>query len=185
MCAACFAALPAAAVAQAPLQPPYDMRWGDSPEKLIQWASKHSMDVHITMPGDQPDLRIIRIRPSQGMVPETDRVRSIEGRFLHGRMFELAAHYEDAEAPYEVMLTRFEELRRRLSVEHGALAANRVLREVEEGFVIRTRSFHREPVKGLFLLLTLTTIEDPTRGSLARFSLVYRNENLQAELKER
>lgn len=173
------------AMAQAPLQPPYDMRWGDSPEKMIQWASRHSMDVRITMPGDQPDLRIIRIGPATGMVPEADGVRAVEGRFLNGRMFEFSAHYEDPEAPYEVMMARFEDLRRTLATEHGNLLANRALREMEDGFVIRTRSFHREPVKGLFLLLTLTTIEDRDRGSRARFSLVYRNENLLAELKSR
>jgi len=161
------------------------MRWGDSPEKMIKWASRHSMDVHITMLGNQPDLRIIRINPPLGMVPETDGVRAVEGRFLHGRMFELTAHYDDPEAPYEVMMSRFEDLRRNLGNQHGALAANRVLREVDEGLVIRTRSFHREPVKGLFLLLTLTTIEDQARGSKARFSLVYRNENLKTELTER
>lgn len=142
------------------------------------------MDVHITMPGEQTDLRIIRIRPAKGFIPETE-VRSVEGRFLNGRMFELTAHYEDIEAPFELMLKRFDDLRRTLAAEHGALKANRVLREVDEGFVIRTRSFHREPVKGLFLLLTLTTIEDQARGGgRARFSLVYRNENLKAELEK-
>jgi len=169
--------------AQALLQPPHDMRWGDSPEKMIQWAARHAMDVHIAMPGDQPDLRIIRIVPAKGFIPESE-VRSVEGHFLKGRMFEFTAHYEDPEAPYEVMMTRFDDLRRSLTTEHGTLLANRVLREVDDGFVIRTRSFHREPVKGLFLLLTLTTIEDPARGSRARFSLVYRNENLKAELEK-
>lgn len=140
------------------------------------------MDVRITMPGDQPDLRIIRISPAKGYIPETN-VRAVEGHFLNGRMYELTAHYEDPEAPFEVMMSRFEDMRRTLATEHGAMLANRVLREVDEGFVIRTRSFHREPIKGLFLLLTLTTIEDPARGSRARFSLIYRNENLKAELK--
>lgn len=170
--------------AQSLLQPPYDMRWGDSPEKMIQWASRHSMDVRITMPGDQPDLRIIRIGPANGFIPDT-KVRSVEGHFLNGRMFEFTAHYEDPEAPYEVMMTRFGDLQRTLAAEHGDMLANRVLREVDEGFVIRTRSFHREPIKGLFLLLTLTTIEDQAGASRARFSLVYRNENLKAELKGR
>lgn len=175
--------LPIEVRAQVPLHPPYEMRWGDSPEKLIQWATRHSMDVRLTMPGDQPDLRIIRISPATGMVPETEGVRSVEGRFLHGRMFEFAAHYDDPEAPYEVMMKRFEELRRKLGAEYGNLTANRVLREVDDGFVIRTKSFHREPVKGLFLLLTLTTIEDPAGRSRGRYSVVYRNENLQAEIK--
>lgn len=142
------------------------------------------MDVHISMPGDQPDLRIVRISPAKGFIPETGDVRAVEGRFLNGRMFEFTSHYDDPEAPYEVMMSRFEDIRRKLSTEHGTMLANRVLREVDDGFVIRTRSFHREPVKGLFLMLTLTTIEDQARAARARFSLVYRNENLKAELKE-
>ena len=180
---ACAWLAPAGATAQRLLHPPYDVRWGDTPQKMIDWASRHSLDVHIRMPGDQPNLRIIRIEPASGSIPETE-IRSAEGRFLNGRMFEFTAHYEDADAPFEVMMTRFETLRRDLGTEHGVFLANRVLREVDEGFVIRTRSFHREPVKGLFLLLTLTTIEDQQRGGgKARYSLVYRNENLMTELE--
>jgi hypothetical protein len=159
------------------------MRWGDSPEKMIEWATRHSMDVHIFLPGDQPGMRVVRIEPRTGMIPETD-VRSIEGRFLKGRMIELTQHHDDPELPFELMLARFEKLKRELSTAHGALHANRALREVEDGFVIRTRSFHREPVKGLFLLLTLTSIEDQERGGgKARFSVLYRNENLRTELE--
>ena len=99
-------------------------------------------------------------------------------------MFEFAAHYEDTEATYEIMMARFEKLRRDLAGEHGDFLANRELRKVDDVYVIRTRSFHREPVKGLFLLLTLTTIEDQQRGGgKARYSLVYRNENLMTELE--
>jgi hypothetical protein len=159
------------------------MRWGDSPEKMIEWAARHSMDVHIFLPGDQPGMRVVRIEPRSGMIPETD-VRSLEGRFLKGRMIELAVHYDDPEVPFELMLARFEKLKRELSAAHGALQANRVLREVEDGFVVRTRSFHREPVKGLFLMLTLTSVENQERGGgKARYSVLYRNENLRMELE--
>lgn len=178
--ATCMFASPA--TAQQVLQLPHDLRWGDSPQKMIDWASRHALDVHIRMPGDQPELRIIRIEPQTGNIPETD-VRTAEARFLNGRLFEFAAHYEDTELPFELMMARFEKFRRDLAAEHGEFSANRVLREVSDGFVVRTRSFHREPIKGLFLLLTLTTIEDSARGgSMARYSLVYRNENLKAEL---
>ncbi len=174
--------LPAIAAGQQLLPLPHGLRWGDSPQKMIDWASRHSLDVSIRMPGDQPQLRIIRIEPKTGMIPETE-IRTAEGRFLNGRLFEFTAHYDETELPYELMLARFEKFRRDLTHEHGEFRANRVLREIDGGFVIRTRSFHREPVKGLFLLLTLTTIEDPERGgNRARYSLVYRNENLMAEL---
>ncbi len=141
------------------------------------------MDVQIRIPGNRPGLRIIRIEPGSGFIPDTE-IRSAEGRFLHGRMFEFTTHYEDPEASFELMKGRFETHRRALAREHGPFLANRVLREAEGGFVIRTRSFHREPVKGLFVLLTLTTIENQAQGGgIARFSVVYRNENLKAELK--
>jgi len=175
-------ALAAGAGAQEILQPPYGMRWGDSPEKMIEWAGRHHLDIHIFMPGDQAGLRVVRIESRDGVIPETE-VRSVEGRFLRGRMIELAAHYDDPELPFELMLARFDKFRKELAAAHGAMQPNRAAREVEDGFVIRTRSFHREPVKGLFLLLTLTTIEDQARGGgKARYSVIYRNENLRADL---
>jgi hypothetical protein len=55
---------------------------------------------------------------------------------------------------------------------------------VEDQFVTRTQSFHREPVKGLFLLLAFTEVEDLLRKSKdARFSLIYRNDNFRKELE--
>jgi len=170
--------------AQAVLNPPFGLRWGDSPEKLIAWASRHSLDVAISLPGDQPGLRVLRIQPRKGFLPET-RAGAVEGRFLGGRLFELTIHYFDAEASAAVMETRFEELRRQVATEHGELRANRQERTVEDQFVTRTQSFHREPVKGLFLLLAYTEVEDQLRKSKdARFSLVYRNDNFRKELEQ-
>jgi hypothetical protein len=52
--------------------------------------------------------------------------------------------------------------------------------------VTRTQSFHREPVRGLFLMLAITEVEDLLRQSReARFSLIYRNDNFRKELLER
>jgi len=185
-----MALLPASSrvAAQGVLEPPFGLRWGDSPEKLIAWASRHSLDLTITLPGDQPGLRILRIEPRKGFLPET-KAGAVEGRFLGGRLFELAVHYFDAQAPAEVMETRFEELRKQVAREHGALLANQQQRSVEDQFVTRTQSFHREPVKGLFLLLAYTEVEDLLRKSKdARFSLIYRNDNfrmaLEAEAKK-
>jgi hypothetical protein len=176
------------AFAQAILNPPFGLRWGDSPEKLIAWASRHSLDLTILLPGDQPGLRILKIQPRKGFLPET-KAGAVEGRFLGGRLYELTVHYFDAEAPAAVMEGRFEELRKQVTREHGALLANQARRAVEDQFVTRTESFHREPVKGLFLLLAYTEVEDLLRKSKdARFSLIYRNDNfrkeMEAELKQ-
>ena len=170
-------------MAQAVLNPPFGLRWGDSPEKLITWASRHSLDLTISLPGDQPGLRVLRIQPRKGFLPET-KAGAVEGRFLGGRLFELTIHYFDAEASAAVMEERFEKLRKQLTREHGELRPNRQERAVADQFVTRTESFHREPVKGLFLLLAYTEVEDLLRKSKdARFSLVYRNDNFRKELE--
>lgn len=169
---------------QAILEPPFGIHWGDSPEKLINWASRHSLDVTISLPGDQPGLRVVKIEPRKGLLPET-KAGAVEGRFLGGKLFEMTVHYFDKEASADVMEARFEELRKQVALEHGALLANQQQRAVEDQFVTRTQSFHREPVKGLFLLLAFTEVEDLLRKSKdARFSLIYRNDNFRRELEE-
>jgi hypothetical protein len=168
--------------AQALVEPPFGLRWGDSPGKLIDWAARHALDVTITLPGSQPGLRIIRIAPRKGPLPET-KAGAVEGRFIGGKLYELTVHYFDPEASAELMETRFDELRRQLTKEHGAFLADQQQRSVEDQFATRTESFHREPVKGLFLLLAYTELEDLMRKSKdARFAIIYRNDNLKIEL---
>ena len=131
---------------------------------------------------------MLKIEPRKGFLPET-KAGAVEGRFLGGKLYELTVHYFDTEASADLMEARFEELRKQVTREHGALLANQQQRSVEDQFVTRTQSFHREPVKGLFLLLAFTEVEDLLRKSKdARFSLIYRNDNfrkeLEAELKQ-
>lgn len=172
------------ASAQALLEPPFGLKWGDSPEKLITWATKHSLDVNISLPGDQPAMRVVKIEPRKGFLPET-KASAVEGRFLAGKLFELTIHYVDPEASADLMESRFDELRKQVTVEHGTLLANQQRRSVEDQFVTRTQSFHREPVKGLFLLLAFTEVEDLMRKSKdARFSLIYRNDNFRSEVQQ-
>lgn len=176
-----LAAAPLAA--QAVLEPPFGLRWGDSPEKLIVWASRHSLDVTISLPGDQPGLRILKIAPRKGFLPDT-KAGAVEGRFLGGKLYELTVHYFDPEASADLMEARFQELRKQVTAEHGKLLTNQQQRAVADQFVTRTQSFHREPVKGLFLLLAFTEVEDQLRKSKdARFSLIYRNDNFRKELE--
>lgn len=177
-------ALGGPAAGQALLEPPYGLHWGDSPEKLITWASKHSLDVTISLPGDQPGLRVVRIAPRKGFLPDT-KAAAVEGRFLAGKLFELTVEYVDPEASATVMEKRFAGMRKDLTTRHGTLRPNQQQRSVEDQFVTRTESFHREPVKGLFLLLAWTEVEDLLRKTKeARFSLVYRNDNFRKELQD-
>ncbi len=167
---------------QSLLEPPFGLHWGDSPEKLIAWASRHSLDVTIFLPGDQPAMRVLKIQPKKGPLPES-QAGAVEGRFLAGKLFELTVHYFDADASADLIEARFEALRKQLSVERGALIADHQDAPVEDQFVTRTRSFHREPVKGLFLVLAFTEVEDLLRKTKeARFSLIYRNDNFKDEL---
>ncbi len=168
--------------AQAILEPPFGLHWGDSPEKLVDWAARHALDVTIILPGEQPALRILRISPQKGFLPET-KAGAVEGRFMSGRLFELTVHYFDREATADMMDARFKELKKQVSNEHGNLITNQQQRLVEDKFVTRTQSFHRESIKGLMLLLAYTEVEDLFRKSKeARFSLIYRNENLRKDM---
>ncbi len=127
-------------------------------------------------------MRVLKIAPRKGFLPET-QASAVEGRYLGGKLFELTVHYSDTDASSDVMLARFEALRKQVAIDHGSLLPNQQRRSVEDQFVTRTQSFHREPVKGLFLLLAFTEVEDLTRKSKdARFSLIYRNDNFRSEL---
>ncbi len=128
-------------------------------------------------------MRILKIAPRKGFLPET-QAGAVEGRFLAGKLFELTVHYFDPEASADIMEARFEALKKQVTLEHGTLLPNRQERKVEDQFVTRTQSFHREPVKGLFLLLACTEVEDLLRKSKeSRFSLVYQNNNFKEEVE--
>ncbi len=127
-------------------------------------------------------MRILKIEPKKGFLPDS-QAGAVEGRFLSGKLYELTVHYVDPEASADLMETRFQTLRKQIIQEQGPLLTNQQQRVVEDQFVTRTQSFHREPVKGLFLLLAFTEEEDLLRKTkVARFSLIYRNDNFRNEL---
>ncbi|QUE52165.1 hypothetical protein KBB96_04555 [Luteolibacter ambystomatis] len=170
--------------AQALLTPPYGLKWGDSPEKLISWASRHSLDVTISLPGDQPALRVVKIQARKGFLPGS-MDSAVEGRFLSGRMFEITVHYSDPTASADSMEARFQQLKQKLTRDSGPLVADQQQRATADQFTTRTQSFHREPVKGLFLMLAYTEVEDQLRKSKdARYSVIYRNDNLRQEIEK-
>ena len=170
--------------AQAVLEPPFDLKWGDSPEKLIGLAERHRLDVTIRLPGDQPERRIVRLEPRSGFLP-FHKASAIEGRFQSGRLFELSVHYGAGGESAAAIEQRFNEMKRALAKEHGVLTPNRQERQVKDRISTRTVSFHREPVKGLFLLLAYTEIEDLLRQRKeATFSLLYRNDNLRKMVEQ-
>jgi hypothetical protein len=168
---------------QAVIEPPFGLLWGDSPEKLITWASRHTLDVTICLLGDQPALRLLKIQPRKGLLPDS-QAAAVEARFLSGKLYELTVHYLDTEASADLMETRFVAMRKQVIHEYGPLLTNQQQRTVDDQFVTRTQSFHREPVKGLFLLLAFTEVEDlPRKTKVARFSMIYRNDNYRNQLE--
>lgn len=119
------------------------------------------------------------------MLPDSP-ASAVEGKFLNGGLYEVTVHYADAAASAEIMEGRFEKLRTQITLEQGPLLANQQRRLVEEQFVTRTQSFHREPVRGVFLLIAWTEVEDLLRKTKeARFSLIYRNDNFKDELAKK
>lgn len=127
-------------------------------------------------------MRVLKIEAKKGFLPDS-QAGAVEGRFLGGRLFELTVHYFDPEASADLMESRFAALKKQVTTQHGPLLTNQEHKAVADQFVTRTQSFHREPVKGLFLLLAFTEVEDLLRKSKeARFSLIYRNDNFKTEL---
>lgn len=169
--------------AQSPLAPPFGLRWGDTPESFVTWAEKHALDITITLPAAEPGLRILRASSAKAAPLPQSTASALEARYLKGRLFEVTEHYTDPDLPLALFEARFEETRKRLTHDHGPLLANRGERKVEDHFVTNTRAFHREPVKGLLLMLVCTELEDSLRESKSsRYSILYRNENLRKEM---
>jgi hypothetical protein len=174
-------ALSNAISAQEMLEPPFGLRWGDSPEKLVQWANRLSLNITISLPGDQPALRILKIGSYRGNLPGNE-VNEIEGKFISGKLYEVTVHYYEPELPLQQMETRFKLLKRQVSIEQGELQIDQDSKIVSDNFLIQKTSYRRETIKGLHLLLVSTSIEDMLRKSQSlRFSLVYQNVNLLQE----
>ena len=172
-----------AVFAQAVLDPPFELKWGDSPERLIDWARRDSLTTQITIPAARPDQRIMKVYAEGSLLTDT-QANAVEARFQAGRLYEVCIHYGLEKDPVSIVEKRFNELKRDLSAEHGRLTANQQQRLVENHYVTRTIAFHREPVKGLFLLLAMTEIEDTLRKTRsATYSLIYRNDNLKQRLE--
>ena len=169
--------------AQELLKPPFGVNWGDSPEKLVSWATEKSLDLTITIPGKSPNLRIIHVAAPKGTLPDSPAT-SVEGKFLHGGLYEMTVHYGDSTTSATIMEERFEEMKKQMTREHGPLLANQQQKAVDNHFVTRTQAFHRESFKGVFLLIAWTEVEDLLRKTKeAKFSVIYRNDNFKAELE--
>jgi len=130
-------------------------------------------------------LRVLKINARKGFLPDSP-ASAVEGKFLNGGLYEMTVDYADPAANAEMMEERYAKLKKQITLEQGALLPNQQRRVVEDQFVTRTESFHREPIRGVFLLIAWTEVEDLLRKSReARFSLIYRNDNFREELEKK
>lgn len=166
------------AYAQAILSPPFGLQWGDTPDKILSWAEEKKLDVNIEIKGAQPELRIIRVSSPRGPLPE-HLAYALETRYHWGKLFEVTVHYGAPGIDPKRMKADFNELKSALTLKHGILSPNNKQDKNEGGFIRKSVSYHVEPVKGLLLLLVFSQLEDTGRDKhSARFSLLYRNQNI-------
>lgn len=167
--------------AQSPLPPPYGMQWGDKPDKILDWAEAKKLDVVIKIPGKRPEIREIRVSAERGPLPGSpaNPAYALEARYHWGNLFEVTIHYgAPGMKPAEVKAA-FEKVKLEMAARHGAFVANNKQEKEGDGFVRNSVSYHVEPVAGLLLLLAYTEVEDTYRKkNSARFSLLYRNDNI-------
>jgi len=157
--------------------PPYGLRWGDPPSKLIDWAEREDLDARIELPASDRRIQRVMIRAQEGDLPG-EKVSEIEASFLEGRLFEVALHYAPALAADRVKAA-FLTTRRQLGRQWGELRLNWEDRDDSEKFRRSSSSYHTEPSPGLLLIMIHSEISDLLRNETrATFSIIYRNQNL-------
>ncbi len=164
--------------AQAILPPPFGMKWGDQPDKILDWAEGNKLDVTIKIPGKRPEIREIRVSSERGALPG-HQAFAVEARYHWGNLFEVTVHYGAPGMSLGEVKSSFEKLKKAMAIKHGSFIPNNKQDKKTDGFVRSSVSYHVEPVAGLLLLLAYTEMEDELRKKRsARFSLLYRNENI-------
>ncbi|BDS08515.1 hypothetical protein NT6N_35550 [Oceaniferula spumae] len=166
------------ASAQAILAPPFGMQWGDNPDKILDWAQAKKLDVVIKIPGQNPELRELRVTATEGSLPGIQAF-ALEARYHWGKLFEVTLHYGAPEMKPDDVKASFLKLKDSMALKHGKLVLNNKQDKKGGGFLRESESYHVEPVKGLLLLMAYTEVKDEIRKKQsARFSLMYRNENI-------
>ena len=159
-----------------PLQPPFGLSWGDSPTRLVDWATRTKLDQTVKAPAEQPRVKILRVTPAKGTLPGHDAT-TLEARFMDGKLFEVALHYTYPGRTSTFVRAQFAELKRILAHRHGPLQLGAKTRgEPLDGVATRSTAYQIDPAPGSSLMLVMTEVSDTKRGDQsARFSVVYHN----------
>lgn len=164
------------AISAEPLLPPFGLSWGDSPNRLVDWAVRTKLDQTLKAPANEPRLKILLVSSASGSLPGHD-ASTLEGRFMDGELFEVALHYTYAGKSASFVRAQFTELKKILTQRHGGFKPSGKSRETPiEGVTTRSTAFQITPGPGRHLMLILTEVTDAKRGdSSARFTVVYHN----------
>lgn len=164
--------------AQALLPPPFGLEWGDTPDKVLDWAAEQKLDVNIKIPGKRPEIRELRVSAEKGTLP-SHQARVLEARYHWGKLFEVTLHYGSAADDAVRLRGDFDKVKSALTRDYGTFRANNKKDFEKDGYLQRSFSYHIEPVSGLMLLIAFTELEDTERGmKSARFSILYQNHNI-------
>jgi len=165
-------------VAQAILAPPFGLQWGDTPDKILDWARDKHLDVNLKIPGDHPEIRDIRVSAIKGSLPG-HQAYALDSRYHLGKLYEVTVHYGAPQMKVSKVKADFEHVKTAMVLKHGKLIPNNKQEKKLNGLIRRDVSYHVEPVSGLLLLMVYTEVEDTVRKKKsARFSILYRNENI-------
>lgn len=165
---------------------PFGLKWGDAPGGLIDWAVGREYEVQISLPANEPNLRIVTIRAAEGELLDGTQLNEASVRFLHGRLIEVTLTLDQTGLTATTIKTRFIQMRKLLSAKYGAFKVNRRSSTSRNDFAVSSISYHVEPLPGLFVLIAHTEVEDQLRQVRdGRYSLIFRNHNLQEQLEEK
>lgn len=160
------------------MDPPFGLRWGETPDKVLDWAEAKRLNVDIRIPGAQPEVRRIRVAADKGPLPG-HRAYALEAHYHWGKLFEVTVHYGAPGAKAEAVKSNFEKVRKALAAQHGDLVPNRKESSVDQGVKKQVLSYHVEPVAGLLLMMVYSEMTElSSQRKSARFSLIYRNQNI-------
>lgn len=157
------------------LPPPFSLQWGDSPKRIMEWASSAGLDHTVLSPARNPQLKIHKVSSPGGTLPDHE-ASILEARFTEGELFEVTLHYVYPGKPADVARGKFTLLKRLLTDRHGAFRLGAKETSKTGGVVTLSTSYRLDRPGGSSLELVLTEITDPQRGdSEALFSVMYHN----------
>ncbi|QQL43740.1 hypothetical protein [Sulfuriroseicoccus oceanibius] len=164
------------------LELPFGMQWGDRPSKILDWAQSEKLDADISLPGNDPKLRIIHVSAASGNLPG-HKIAGITTRYRDGRLFEITLHYSGEGLAVPTVKGQFLAIKRQLGRKYGGFQTNRIDRSNDDSVRTTSEAYHAEPSPGILIIGIFTEVFDDLRNQgLAKFSFIYRNRNLERML---